>query len=31
VYRDDESTGSKLVQKLPEDAKKLLARYPPKK
>ncbi len=31
VYRDDESTGSKLVQKLPEDAKKLLAKYPPKK
>jgi hypothetical protein len=31
VYRDDENTGSKLVQKLPEDAKKLIARYPPKK
>ena len=31
VYRDDERTGSKLVQKLPEDATKLLARYPPKK
>jgi uncharacterized protein DUF4136 len=31
VYRDDENTGSKLVQKLPEDAKKLLAKYPPKK
>ena len=31
VYRDDESTGSKLVQKLPEDAKKLLAKYPPRK
>jgi len=28
VYRDDESTGSKLMQKLPEDAKKLIARYP---
>jgi hypothetical protein len=31
VYRDDEGTASKLVQKLPEDAKKLLARFPPKK
>lgn len=31
VYRDDERTGSKLVEKLPTDAKKLLARYPPKK
>ncbi len=31
VYRDDEGTGSKLVKKLPEDAKKLLAKYPPKK
>jgi hypothetical protein len=30
VYRDDERTGSKLVQRLPEDAKKLLERYPPK-
>jgi hypothetical protein len=28
IYRDDESTGSKLMQKLPEDAKKLIARYP---
>lgn len=28
VYRDDEMTGSKLVQKVPEDAKKLVARYP---
>jgi hypothetical protein len=28
VYRDDERTGSKLVQKLPADAKKLLAKYP---
>lgn len=28
VYRDDESTGSKLVEKLPEDAKKLIDRYP---
>ena len=27
VYRDAESTGSKLMQKLPEDAKKLIARY----
>jgi hypothetical protein len=31
VYRDDESTGSKLVEKLPADAKKLLERYPPPK
>jgi hypothetical protein len=28
VYRDDEDTGSKLVQKLPEDAKKLVDKYP---
>lgn len=28
TYRDDESTGSKLMQKLPEDARKLLAKYP---
>ena len=28
VYRDDEKTGSKLMQNLPEDAKKLVARYP---
>ena len=28
VYRDDESTGSKLVQKLPEDATRLIDRYP---
>lgn len=28
VYRDDENTGSTLVQKLPEDARKLIARYP---
>lgn len=27
VYRDGEMTGSKLMQKLPEDAKKLIARY----
>ena len=27
VYRDDEMTGSKLMQKLPEDAKKLIAKY----
>ena len=27
VYRDDERTGSKLSQKLPEDAGKLIARY----
>lgn len=31
VYRDEEKTGSKLVLKLPEDAKKLIERYPPKK
>jgi hypothetical protein len=28
VYRDDEKTGSKLVRKLPEDAKKLIDRFP---
>lgn len=28
VYRDDESTGSRLVVKLPEDARKLIAKYP---
>ena len=28
VYRDDERTGSKLTSRLPEDAKRLLARYP---
>ena len=28
VYRDDEQVGSKLVQKLPEDARKLLDKYP---
>lgn len=28
VYRDDEKTGSKLVYKLPDDAKKLIDRYP---
>jgi hypothetical protein len=28
VYRDDEMTGSRLMQKLPEDARKLIARYP---
>jgi hypothetical protein len=28
VYRDNEQTGSRLQQKLPEDAKKLLAKYP---
>lgn len=28
VYRDDEQTGSRLMQKLPDDAKKLIARYP---
>jgi hypothetical protein len=31
VYKDAEETGSKLVQRLPEDAKKLLSEYPPKK
>jgi Domain of unknown function (DUF4136) len=28
VYRDDEKTGSRLMQKLPEDARKLIDRYP---
>ena len=28
VYRDDERTGSKLVSKLPDDARKLLEKYP---
>ena len=28
VYRDDETTGSKLMQKLPDDARKLIDRYP---
>lgn len=28
IYRDDEQTGSKLVQKLPQDAAKLIDRYP---
>ena len=27
VYRDDEMTGSKLFQKLPEDARKLIGKY----
>jgi hypothetical protein len=27
VYRDDEKTGSKLFQKLPEDARKLISKY----
>jgi hypothetical protein len=27
VYRDDEMTGSKLFRKLPEDARKLIAKY----
>lgn len=30
-YRDEERNGSKLAQKLPVDAKKLLSDYPPKK
>jgi uncharacterized protein DUF4136 len=29
-YRDDERTGAKLVVRLPEDAKKLIAKFPPK-
>jgi len=28
VYRDDEETGSKLVARLPEDARKLVRQYP---
>jgi len=28
VYRDDEKTGSKLMAKLPDDARKLIDRYP---
>lgn len=28
TYRDDEDTGSKLVQKLPDDARKLIERLP---
>jgi hypothetical protein len=28
VYRDDEQTGSKLVTRLPEDARKLVRQYP---
>jgi len=31
IYTDDELTASKLVGRLPADAKKLLAEYPPKK
>lgn len=31
VYRDDEKTGSKLVQKLPDDARKLIDKYPKRK
>lgn len=30
VYRDEESTGSKLVDKLQQDAAKLIEQYPPK-
>jgi Domain of unknown function (DUF4136) len=30
VYRDNERNASKLTQKLPDDAKKLIAEYPPK-
>lgn len=28
VYRDDETTGSKLMQKLPDDARKLMEKLP---
>jgi hypothetical protein len=28
VYRDDENTGSRLMQKLPDDARKLIDRFP---
>ena len=28
IYRDDEKTGSKLMAKLPDDARKLIDRYP---
>ena len=31
VYRDDEATGSKLVEKLPQDAGKLIDKYPKRK
>jgi hypothetical protein len=31
TYRDQESSGPKLAQKLPGDAKKILSGYPPKK
>jgi hypothetical protein len=31
MYRDDEKTGAKLVEKLLTDATKLLAQYPPKR
>jgi hypothetical protein len=30
VFREQEPTGSKLVQKLPDDARRLIARFPPK-
>jgi hypothetical protein len=31
VYTDDEDNVTKLGNKLPDDAKKLVAQYPPKK
>ncbi|HXT71741.1 MAG TPA: DUF4136 domain-containing protein [Vicinamibacterales bacterium] len=31
VYRDDETTGSRLVEKLPQDAGKLIDKYPKRK
>jgi len=31
IYRDEESIGTKLAQKLPGDARKLLSEYPPKR
>ena len=30
VYREQESNGSKLAQKLPRDAKSIISKYPPK-
>ena len=30
IYHDNESNGSKLARKLPEDVKNLLAKYPPR-
>jgi hypothetical protein len=31
IYTDDEGDAAKLARKLPDDAKKLIAEYPPKK